>query len=121
MSIKRDLKSSAASNVVRLSDYKPSPQERHLVEQLGLTFPCIDYDLPVTTNRGTPQSTVEALMYALRRGMSCLEDQGNRDRLRRCDADAMEQIAKRLPRFGWDDDDLRVLVDVWELLRGEVS
>ena len=121
MSIKRDLKSSAAGNVVRLADYKPSPQERHLVEQLGLTFPCIPYDVPVTTNRGTPPTTIEALMFALRRGMACFDDPGNLDRLRRCDTDAIEEIAKRLPRFGWDDDDIEKLIKLWDVVRGKRS
>ena len=119
MSRRTDLKSSAAGNVVRLADYKPSPQERHLVEQLGLTHPCIPSDTHATIKRGTPQSTVEALMYALRRGFACLEDDGNLDRLRRSDADAMEQIAARLIALGWDDDDVEKLAVVWSALRSE--
>ena len=119
MSRRTDLKSSTASNVVRLADYKPSPQERHLVEQLGLTFPSIPYDAPVT-KRGTAQSTVDAVMFALRRGFACFDDPGNLDRLRRCDVDAMEQIAARLIALGWQDDDVEKLAEVWSALRSEL-
>jgi hypothetical protein len=57
-----------------------------------------------STAGGTPNTTVEALMYGLRRGLSCLDDPGNRDRLRRCDADAITEIAERLTALGWPDE-----------------
>ena len=111
----------AMGKVVRLADYKPSPQERHLVERLGLTFPCIPYDAPVT-KRGTPQSTVDALMWGLRdRGLSCIDDPGNLDRLRRCDVDAMEQISKRLLALGWESEVVEKLIKAWRVLRGSRS
>jgi hypothetical protein len=45
----------------------------------------------------TPGSTVEALMWLLReRGLSCLDDAKNRDRLRCCDVAAMKEISARL-------------------------
>lgn len=78
----------------------------------------------------TPASTIEALMYALRRGLSCLADPGNRDRLRRCDAAAMREIAVRLRGWrdkhaawlpAWRDDDIELLIDAWSALREEAQ
>ena len=37
------------------------------------------------TERPIPETTIEALAYALRCGLACFDDAGNRDRLRRCD------------------------------------
>jgi hypothetical protein len=65
---------------------------------------------------GTPNTTVEALMYGLRRGLSCLDDPGNRDRLRRCDGAAMRAIVQRLIDRGWPDHDIEKLFAMWELV-----
>jgi hypothetical protein len=46
--------------------------------------------------RPTPASTVEALLYELRSGLSCLSDHGARDRLRRCGENAIRIIAAEL-------------------------
>jgi hypothetical protein len=66
----------------------------------------------------TAPSTVEALMYGLRRGLSCLGDPGNLDRLRRCDPDAMTEIAKRLLDLKWSEDDVVKLVEAWRAVGG---
>jgi hypothetical protein len=68
--------------------------------------------------RETPPTTVEALMFGLRRGLSCLEDIGNRDRLRRCNDDAIRQIATRLLAVGWAEDDVAKLISVWQAVGG---
>jgi hypothetical protein len=75
----------------------------------------------------TPKSTVEALMYALRRGLSCLSDPGNRDRLRRCDSAAIKEVAARLLSWNdrtagrqpnWPPDDIDRLLAAWRAIRG---
>jgi hypothetical protein len=77
-----------------------------------------------TETRPTPQATIEALMFGLRRGLSCLEDPGNRDRLRRCDAAAVEQFVPRLRSWrcvawlpAYADDDIVTLLKVWRALK----
>jgi hypothetical protein len=73
-----------------------------------------------------PEVTIEALMYALRRGLSGLDDPRTRDRLRRCDPEAMKRIAERLLtlsertaacRESWSQGDVTKLVAVWRALR----
>ncbi len=75
----------------------------------------------------TPVSTIEALMYALRHGLSCLGDPGNRDRLRRCDDAAMKEIVARLRGWkarnvawlpAWSNEDIAKLITVRRTLRG---
>jgi hypothetical protein len=71
----------------------------------------------------TPGSTVEALMWLLReRGLSCLNDVKNRDRLRRCDASAIKEMSGRLlnmnsrsnGRFpNWTQENVAKLVSIW--------
>jgi hypothetical protein len=65
-------------------------------------------------------------MFGLRGGLSCLEDSGNRERLARCDAAAVEQIALRLRSWrckgvawlpAYTDDDIATLLKVWRTLR----
>jgi hypothetical protein len=65
---------------------------------------------------GTLSTTIEALIYGFRRGLSCLDDPGNRDRLRRCDGVAMREIVQRLINRGWPDHDIEKLFAMWELL-----
>lgn len=83
---------------------------------------------PCPTRRVTAESTVETLMFALRRGLGCFDDQGNRVRLRNCDADAMERIAARLldmnagskgQRPDWQVADVAKLISKWKTLRGK--
>jgi hypothetical protein len=78
--------------------------------------------------RGTPGSTVEALMWLLReRGLSCLDEPGNRGRLWRCDANAMKQISTRLLDLksrsegrlaDWTEEGVAKLVSIWRAVRG---
>lgn len=80
---------------------------------------------PVRT--GTPASTVEALMYGFRRGLSCLaDDPRNRDRLRRCDTGAMKEIAAQLldmkvrsngARPNWSKEAVAKLLSIWKAER----
>jgi hypothetical protein len=74
----------------------------------------------------TPASTIEALMYALRRGLSCLDDPANRARLRSCDDAAMKEIIARLGTWKdrkldwlptWSDADISNLAKAWRTLR----
>jgi hypothetical protein len=79
-----------------------------------------------TETRPTAQATIEALMFGLRRGLSCLGDRGHRDRLARCDVAAVEQIARRLRSWrdkgaAWlpahADGDIATLLKVWRALK----
>ena len=70
---------------------------------------------------GTPNTTVEALMFSLRRGLLCVEDPGNRDRLRRCDADALMEIAGRLTALGWPDERIERVILAWRAVRSDNS
>jgi hypothetical protein len=74
----------------------------------------------------TPATTVEALRYSLRRGLSCLDDPANRDRLRCCDDAAMKEIVLRLRSWKarkvnrlplWSDADIAELLKVRLTLR----
>ena len=94
---------------------------------------CARVDLGQTTDalrqtfkERTPASTIEALMQALRSGLSCLRDEGNRDRLRRCDRPAMKEIATRLldmkrrsngARPDWTKEDVAKLLKAWRAVR----
>jgi hypothetical protein len=65
----------------------------------------------LSTNSHTPHSTVEALMWCLReQGLACLLKSKNRERLSRCDAAAMAQIAQRLIAMQWDPNDVEKLI-----------
>lgn len=83
-------------------------------------------DSPARQDISVPDATVEALVYGLRRGLSCLADNGNRLRLQRCDAAAMRQIASRLLTMGertagchesWAQADVAKLITLWKSLR----
>lgn len=76
--------------------------------------------------RKTAPSTIDALLYELRSGLSCLEDDGAVGRLRCCDGYAIRTIAAELLTWKgrnepclppWTEDDVAGLVDVWEALR----
>jgi hypothetical protein len=46
---------------------------------------------------GTPQSTIDAIMYCVReRGLALLKEPANVERLLRCDANAKAQIDQRI-------------------------
>jgi len=81
--------------------------------------------LPEPVKLGTPSATVEALMYALRGGLQCLTDPAHRDRLRRCDAAAMKEIAARLMNLNsrtagrdpdWTTESVTKLIAAWRAL-----
>jgi hypothetical protein len=66
-------------------------------------------------------------MFALRRGLSCLGDPGNRDRLRRCNAAAMREIAARLLNLkgrsarsttDWPKEEVAKLIEAWRAVGG---
>jgi hypothetical protein len=74
----------------------------------------------------TPAATVEAMLYALRRGLSCLDDPANRARLRSCDNAAMKEIVSLLRTWkerkvdwlpAWSDVDIGKLAKAWRTLR----
>jgi hypothetical protein len=47
--------------------------------------------------RGTPQTTIEAIVVAVRQcGLSALEEPATQEALARCDADALKQIEERI-------------------------
>lgn len=90
---------------------------------------CVKQSINVVAR--TPTSTIEALLYGLRRGLSCLKDPGNYDRLQRCDEAAMRQVAKTLltwpgttrqgqPRSwlpSWTEEDIAKLLGLWKASR----
>jgi len=56
------------------------------------------------TERPTPQSTIEAIIFAVRsRGTDALREPANIERLRRCDEAALEQIDARIEKLTKDD------------------
>jgi hypothetical protein len=74
----------------------------------------------------TAASTIEALLYELRSGLSCLADAGARDRLLRCDEVAIRAIAAELLTWKgkskpwlppWSKEDVAELIDAWEVLK----
>jgi hypothetical protein len=74
----------------------------------------------------TAASTIEALLYELRSGLSCLADEGARNRLRSCDEAAMRVIAAELLSWRsknkpwlppWSEDDVAKLAAIWGALR----
>jgi hypothetical protein len=74
----------------------------------------------------TPQSTIDALLYGLRRGLSCLEDSAEVDRLTRCDERAIRTIAAELVTRktkdkpwlpAWSEEDISKLIDVWRVTK----
>jgi hypothetical protein len=77
--------------------------------------------LMLQSTAGTPNTTIEALMFSLRRGLLCVEDPGNRDRLRRCDADALMEIAGRLTALGWPDERIERVILAWRAVRSDNS
>ena len=76
----------------------------------------------------TAQTTIEALLYELRRGLAALAEHGTRSRLSRCDKAAIRQVAARLqPASGgpfdptWSAADVQTLVLEWQTLKGKRS
>jgi hypothetical protein len=56
--------------------------------------------LPARTN-GTPQSTIEAIMHAVRtRGLAALTEPATLERLARCDQRASKEINQRIAKLG---------------------
>jgi|SRR5262245_8696072 len=54
-------------------------------------------------NRPTPQTTIEAICYAVRqRGLDTLKEPATVERLSRCDAAALAQIDERIAKFKKD-------------------
>jgi hypothetical protein len=91
------------------------------------TAPVTPYAAPAPARRPTPESTIQALMYALRHGLSCLANPANREQLSRCDADAMKHIATELAGWkssphdwlpAWGDHEIEQLTATWRALRG---
>jgi hypothetical protein len=73
----------------------------------------------------TLKVTIEAIMYGLRRGLSCLDDPNNKARLRDCDDAAMKEITARLrdmyrrsngARPNWSQADIDRLIAVRKIL-----
>jgi hypothetical protein len=52
------------------------------------------------SQRGAPQSTIEAIMHAVRaRGAAALKEPANIERLSRCDGAAKDEINQRIARL----------------------
>lgn len=74
---------------------------------------------------GTPQPTVEALMFSLRsRGTSALEESSTKRRLSELSEQQLHEICGRLQRLkptiarAWTSDEIIVLVDTWNKHHG---
>jgi hypothetical protein len=113
----QDLIQQVMAAAMQACGYRPGPPGG------APTFKPLDLEPEITS---TPKSTIEALLFGLRRGLSCLDEAGNRARLARCDAAAMKVVAARLlnlkalskgARDDWPKDDVEKLVALWESLR----
>jgi hypothetical protein len=68
-------------------------------------------------------STVEALVFALRRGLDAIEHPDNQQRLSKLNDAQMCEVAARLQRFRphvapeWTSTDVEALVSIWGKLR----
>lgn len=78
------------------------------------------------TVAATPASTVEAMLFCVRSGLSGLQDPATLERLSRCDADVIRQIAIRLRTWklknvawlpAYTDNDIATLLKTWRALR----
>jgi hypothetical protein len=74
----------------------------------------------------TAPTTIEALLYELRDGLSCLANEGALDRLRRCDRAAMRTIAAEMESWecrgkpwlpAWSTQDVAKLLKIWRGLK----
>ena len=71
----------------------------------------------------TAQTTIEALIYELRRGVGMLGEEATRGRLGRCNKKAIKQVMRRL-RAGhqfdpkWSEADVQTLALEWDRLTG---
>ncbi len=62
-----------------------------------MSLPALWNALNDPRRRATPQSTVEAIMYAMReRGLAALKEPATRERLSRCDRAARDEINRRI-------------------------
>ena len=67
--------------------------------------------------------TVEALMFALRRGLDAIEHPDNQQRLSKLNDEQMREVAARLQKFSphvapeWTSTDVEALVFIWSKLR----
>ncbi len=63
-------------------------------------FAAIEDPEHVRSRRGTPQATIDAIMYTVQaRGVAALREPINIDRLSRCDAAAKDEINERIARL----------------------
>jgi hypothetical protein len=113
-----------------LEAYRKAWEEHHIADcSLGAMQAVVDAS---RRRRGTPRSTVDALFYSLRRGLSCLNDQACRERLAQCDEQAVRTVAAELMKWpgqtedgkprtwlpAWKAEDVGKLVDAWNAVRG---
>ena len=57
----------------------------------------LQQERPTENSRPTPRTTIEAIMFGVReRGPQALHEQGNVERLQRCDASARTEINERI-------------------------
>lgn len=84
-------------------------------------------DEPETGREGAAQSTVDALLYAMRRGLSCLDNPANRRRLTDCNSRQVKAIVAELRTWpgltadgkprpwlpAWPKGDRQKLIELW--------
>jgi len=68
---------------------------RLMSDDVSLERASADFNDP--KNRPTPQTTIEAIVYVVReRGLAALREPATAERLERCDAQAKEEIERRI-------------------------
>jgi hypothetical protein len=75
----------------------------------------------------TAASTLDALLYVLRRGMACFDDRDNRRRLGDCDDESLKRIVAELRTWpagrswlrAWSEDEVAELTTLWKSERAK--
>jgi hypothetical protein len=70
-------------------------------------------------------STLDALFYVFRRGLTALDDSDNRSRLAQCDQEEFRKLVAELRTWpagrhwlrAWSEDELRRLTQIWQAER----
>jgi hypothetical protein len=81
------------------------------------------YEINTRRDGGAPQPTVEALMFALRRGGSALNESSNLRRLRELSEPQLHEVCARLQKFkpdiarAWTPAEVEALVGTWAELK----
>jgi hypothetical protein len=89
----------------------------------GTSFSRAYYEINTRRDGGAPQPTLEALMFALRRGGSALNESSNLRRLGELSEPQLHQVCARLQKFkphiarAWTQAEIEALVVTWTELK----